>query len=128
MKRIRPRAPTRAFTLIELLVVLAIVATLLTLALPRYFHSVERSREAVLRHDLKVMREAIDQFHADLGRYPTSLDELAQRKYLRRLPVDPITDSETSWIPVPPTQGSGLFDVRSGAEGHGLDGTPYQSW
>lgn len=118
----------RGFTLIELLVVLAIVAMLLTLALPRYFHSVERSREAVLKHDLQVMRDAIDKFYADLGRFPGSLDELAQRKYLRKVPIDPITDSETSWIAMPPAEGTGIHDVRSGASGSGLNGTAYETW
>lgn len=124
------RAQRRAggFTLIELIVVLAIVALLVTLALPRYFHSVERSREAVLRHDLKTMRDAIDKFFADQGRYPAALDELAQRRYLRSVPPDPITDSAATWVVVPPGDGSGVYDVRSGAPGTGLDGTPYEGW
>ena len=124
---LRTRA-ARGFTLIELIVVLAIVAMLVTLALPRYFHSVERSREAVLRHDLRSLRNAIDQFCADQGRYPASLDELAQRRYLRSVPVDPLTDSATSWVIVAPSDGAGVYDVRSGAQGNSLDGSPYESW
>jgi general secretion pathway protein G len=116
------------FTLIELIVVLAIVAMLVTLALPRYFHSVERSREAVLRHDLRSLRDAIDKFVADQGRYPASLDELAQRHYLRSVPVDPVTDSATSWVIIAPSDTTGVYDVRSGAPGASLDGTPYESW
>ena len=116
------------FTLIELIVVLAIVALLLTVAVPRYFHSVARSREAVLRHDLRSMREAIDKFLADQGRYPATLDELAERRYLRSIPVDPITDRADAWIVVAPPDGAGVIDVRSGAPGAALDGTPYQGW
>ena len=117
------------FTLIELIVVMAIVATLLTLALPRYFHSVQRGKEAVLKHDLRAMRDAIDKFLGDQGRYPVTLDELAERKYLRKLPVDPITDSAASWVPLaPPGLEIGVQDVRSGAPGNSLDGQPYESW
>ncbi|OYU00182.1 MAG: type II secretion system protein G [Burkholderiales bacterium PBB1] len=119
------------FTLIEMMVVMAIVATLLTLALPRYFHSVERSREAVLKHDLRTLRDAIDRHLADRGRYPQTLDELVERRYLRRVPPDPITDSVSTWITLPPPEGElrdGVYDVRSGAPGNSLDGEPYDSW
>ena len=80
----------RGFTLIELMVVMAIIATLLTLALPRYFGSLERSKEAVLKENLYQMREAISHYHADRGRYPETLESLAADKYLRKVPVDPI--------------------------------------
>lgn len=119
------------FTLVELMVVMAIIATLLTLALPRYFHSVDRSREAVLRQDLHIMRDAIDKFMADRGRYPATLEELAERRYLRKVPPDPITDSASTWIVVaPPGNESpeGVYDVRSGAPGNSLDGEAYESW
>lgn len=119
---------TRGFTLIELMVVMAIVAMLTTLAWPRYLHSVDRSREAVLKHDLRTMREAIDRHLADRGRYPSSLEELAERRYLRRVPEDPITQSSTTWTVVPPpdaTSGGGVYDVRSGAPGTSLEGEPY---
>ena len=118
------------FTLIELLVVLAVIATLLTLALPRYFGSVDRSKEAVLKENLYQMREAISRFHADRGRYPESLEALAAEKYLRKVPIDPISDTATSWIVVPPDdpQKGGVYDVRSGAPGKGSDGTEYQQW
>jgi general secretion pathway protein G len=84
---------TRGFTLIELLVVLAIVSTLLMLVAPRYFQSVDAAKEAVLRDNLRTTRDTIDKFHADLGRYPDSLEEMVERKYLRALPIDPITES-----------------------------------
>ncbi len=124
-------ARAKGFTLMELMVVMAIIASLLTLALPRYFHSVDRSREAVLRQDLHTMRDAIDKFMADRGRYPATLEELAEKRYLRRVPPDPITDSATTWIVVPPPEGEtqdGVYDVRSGAPGASLDGEAYESW
>ncbi|MBC7995260.1 MAG: prepilin-type N-terminal cleavage/methylation domain-containing protein [Rhizobacter sp.] len=121
----------RGFTLMELMVVMAIIASLMTLALPRYFNSVERSREAVLRQDLSIMRDAIDKFFADRGRYPNTLDELAERRYLRRVPVDPVTESASTWVVVAPPEGEvreGVYDVRSGAPGQSLDGEAYESW
>jgi general secretion pathway protein G len=123
-------ATDRGFTLIELLVVLAIIATLLSLALPRYFHSVERAREAVLRQNLATLRDALDKYYGDTGQYPNNLQDLVTRKYLRAIPVDPITESSTTWIPIPPDEPAegGIRDVRSGAPGNGSDGTPYASW
>jgi len=121
----------RGFTLIELLVVLAILATLLTLAVPRYIASVERSREAVLRQNLAALRNALDQFHGDTGKYPEALEDLVKRRYLREVPVDPITESATTWIVRPPPAeagGTGVYDVRSGAEGKANDGTEYGAW
>jgi general secretion pathway protein G len=119
----------RGFTLMELMVVMAIIASLLTLAMPRYFNSVERSKEAVLRQDLSIMRDAIDKFFADRGRYPATLEELAQKRYLRSIPVDPITDSSDTWIVVaPPDAEAGVYDVRSGAPGQSLGGDAYERW
>jgi len=118
------------FTLIELIVVMAIIALLVTIAVPRYFTSVERSKEAVLRTDLNVMREAIDKFYGDKGRYPENLDELVGKRYLRAVPRDPITESSDTWVVVPPEDPglSGVYDVRSGAAGSGVEGTPYNRW
>lgn len=122
-------AHRRGFTLIELLVVLAIIATLLTLAAPRYFQHVERSREAVLRENLATTRQAIDQYHADRGAWPESLDSLVQARYLRALPVDPVTERNDTWILVPPPDGdalaTGVYDLNSGAQGSTRDGVPY---
>ena len=127
----RPPRPRQGFTLIELLVVLAIIGTLLTIALPKYFNSVAHSREAVLHQDLRVMRTAIDQFLADTGHYPVTLDELVARRYLRRLPEDPVTGVASTWVSVAPPQGlaaTGVYDVRSGADGVSLDGSAYSQW
>ena len=127
----RTQRAARGFTLIELLVVLAIIGTLITLALPKYQHSVEHSREAALREDLHVMRTAIDQFLADNGHYPDSLDALVDKRYLRSIPKDPITNESTTWVPVSPPEGvagEGVYDVRSGAAGNALDGTDFARW
>lgn len=115
------------FTLIELLVVLAIVALLLTLALPRYFQSIDTSKEAVLRDNLRTTRETIDKFYSDTGRYPKSLDELVDKKYLHALPLDPITDSTATWIIVPPEDGEkgNVYNIKSGAPGNAKDGKLY---
>jgi general secretion pathway protein G len=120
----------RGFTLIELLVVLAIVATLLTLALPRYFSSVDRSKEAVLKENLYQMREAISRYHADKGKYPETLESLAADKYLRKVPLDPMTESAASWIVVRPENpdAGGVYDVKSGAAGKALDGSEFAQW
>lgn len=118
------------FTLIELLVVMTIVALLLTLALPRYFGSIDKSKEAVLKENLHQMREAISRYYADKGRYPESLDTLTTDKYLRRVPVDPITESSSTWQTVQPedAQKSGVYDVKSGAPGKSRDGSEYSQW
>ena len=118
------------FTLIELLVALAIIALLLSIAVPRYFGSLTRSEEAVLKENLTLMRDAIDKHYADTGRYPAALSELAAKKYLRTIPRDPITQSADTWVQVPPTDArlGGVYDVRSGAEGNGTDGRPYAQW
>ena len=120
----------RGFTLLELLVVMAILATLLTLAVPRYFRSLQRSREAVLKQDLTALRESIDRFYGDTGKYPPSLAALVEKRYLRSIPVDPIARTSDKWIVVDaddPDDG-GVKDVRSGAEGAGENGVPFADW
>ena len=125
-----PERSSRGFTLIELLVVLTILALLLTIAAPRYFHGVDKAKEATLRSDLRNMREAIDQYYGDHARYPDSLDELVQRGYLRKVPADPITGSMETWLILPPPEEveGQVSDIRSGAEGTGEDGIPYAEW
>ena len=119
-----------AFTLIELVVVMAIVSMLVALAAPRYFHSVERSKETVLRQDLTVMRDAIDKFYSDSGKYPEALDDLVTKRYLRKIPPDPITGRADTWQTLPPVESAkgAVYNVRSGAEGTALDGTTYSEW
>jgi general secretion pathway protein G len=121
---------TRGFTLIELLVVLAIVALLLTLAVPRFFPSVDGARETILADNLRNTRSVIDQYYADTGRYPDSLEQLVEKHYLRNVPVDPITESSETWIVVPPEETSkgAVYSIRSGAPGTGRNGRPYQEW
>jgi general secretion pathway protein G len=118
------------FTLIELLVVLSILALLLSLAAPKYFHSIDAAKETVLAENLRLAREAIDRFHADSGRYPESLDELVTRRYLRALPVDPVADNSTEWTLVapPPRIEGRVADLKSRARGSGRNGLPYASW
>ncbi|WP_193317021.1 type II secretion system protein [Janthinobacterium sp. FT14W] len=120
----------RGFTLIELLVVMALIGMLLSLSVPRYFGNVDKAKESVLRQNLAQTRDAIDKYFGDNGRYPDSLDEIVTRRYLRRLPVDPITDRSDSWVIVAPEKKDmgGVFDVRSGATGRARDGSEYASW
>jgi general secretion pathway protein G len=122
------RAP--GFTLVELLVVMAVLATLLTIVVPRYHSSVHRSKEAVLKENLYQLRDAIGKYHADKGKYPESLEALAAEKYLRKVPVDPVTDSAGTWVVVPAADPvtTGVWDVRSGAPGKSLDGTEFSAW
>ena len=123
----------KGFTLIELMVVMAIIATLLTIALPRYLGSVDRAREATLKQSLSVVRDAIDKFYADNARYPSDLTELEKMRYIRAVPVDPMTDSASTWTIVPPpstaaVQGSGVYDIKSGSNAKAADGSDVSTW
>ena len=121
---------TKGFTLIELLVVLGIVALMLTLAVPRYFPSIDKSKEVVLADNLRNVRNVIDQYYGDTGRYPDTLEQLVEKKYLRALPVDPVTDSDTTWVIIPPEDGAkgGVYNIKSGAPGNDRSGKPYADW
>jgi general secretion pathway protein G len=126
-----PKRSGAGFTLIELIVVLTVLALLLTIAVPRYFSHIEHAKEATLKQDLSVMRDAIDKFHGDKGRYPDQLDELVSARYIRTIPVDPITESASTWRVVPPTDTEAkgaVYDIKSGADGKSADGTPYGDW
>jgi len=120
----------RGFTLIELLVVMAVIATLLTIAVPRYFRSIQRSREAVLKQDLTTLRESIDKFYGDTGKHPQTLAALVEKRYLRSIPVDPIARTAEKWMVVnsDDPEDNGVKDVKSGAEGAGENGVPYGEW
>jgi general secretion pathway protein G len=108
------------FTLIELLVVLAIIAMLISVAMPRYFQSIDVAKETTLAENLRATRETIDKFYGDTGQYPESLDQLKEKNYLRAVPVDPVTESAQTWIIVPPQAGvkGKVFNIRSGATGN----------
>jgi len=118
------------FTLIELIVVMTIIALLLTIAVPRYFHSIEKSKEAVLHQNLASTRQVIDKYFSDNGKYPDTLDDLVSKKYLRAPPYDPITDSTTTWLIIAPevADKGALYDIKSGAPGTSLDGSEYKDW
>lgn len=124
------RLAERGFTLIELLVVLAIISTLVTLAMPRYFHSLKKSKEAVLKENLWIMRDALDKYYGDVGKYPDRIEDLTAKKYLRAIPVDPITDKSSTWRVIPPAdpEKGGVYDVKSGAEGMSTAGGSYSDW
>jgi len=123
-------ARRRGFTLVELLVVLAIVATLLTLAAPQYFGTVDRAKETVLKENLAVMRDAIDKFYGDTGKYPDSLKTLVEKRYLRAIPADPLTEKKDGWVEIRATTPgvNGIVDVQSGAPGKDGDGVEFKDY
>jgi general secretion pathway protein G len=118
----------QGFTLIELLIVVSIIGILATLAAPSYQASVIKAREAALRQDLFTMRDVLDQHRADQGKYPSSLQALVSAGYLRGIPKDPFTNSATSWQEMTDAAEGGIFDVFSGSEFVGTNGTPYNRW
>lgn len=121
---------THGFTLIELLVVMAIVASLLSIVLPRYIDQTDKAKEAALRENLSALRNVIDQYYGDTGHYPASLELLVEKKYIRNIPLDPITERYDTWQLIEQTQNNhtGIFDIKSTAEGNGIDGTAYTTW
>lgn len=131
-------ARSRGFTLIEMIIVLTLIGILVGLALPNYKSAVKKARESVLKEDLFQIRKLIDQYHTDKGKYPASLQALVDESYLRKLMVDPVTGKSDTWIEireqptvdeiVQPGAEFGMIDIKSGAEGSGLDGTPYSTW
>jgi general secretion pathway protein G len=123
------------FTLIELLIVIALITILASMGVVQYRNSIQNSREAVLRTDLFRMRDAIDQYYADKGKYPSSLDTLVSDGYMRKIPEDPITKSADTWQtepaepdPTNPSAEPGIYNVKSGATGTALDGSSYADW
>ena len=133
MKRFR--RVERGFTMIEIMIVISLIIVLTTMGMTQYRHSVIYSRESVLKEDLFRMRDAIDQYYADKGQYPGTLDALVSDGYVRRIPEDPFTKNSSSWQTVPaepdpnnPTAEAGVYDVKSGSDATALDGTKYSEW
>jgi general secretion pathway protein G len=123
------------FTLVELLIVISLISILAAMGLVQYRNSVVSAKEATLKQDLFRMRDAIDQYYADKGKYPSALDSLVTDGYMRRIPEDPFTKSADSWQTVPaepdpnnPSGEPGVYDVKSGAQGTSLDGSNYSDW
>ena len=131
----RIRSGRAGFTLIEIMIVMAIVTILVSMAVPLYQKSILRAKESVLRNNLFTLRTVIDEYTYDKQKAPQSLEDLVRDGYLRQIPVDPITGSNSSWkiimeeamASVSQTE-PGIFDVRSGAEKTSLEGTPYAEW
>ena len=135
MRTMRRRAG--GFTLIEVLIVVAIVGLLAAIAIPQYRHAQTKAREAVLKTDLYIFRDVINQYYADKQKYPSSLEDLVTDGYIRAIPVDPMTGSAETWVTVQEELGEleegstvepGIYDVKSGSEGTGSDGRPYSEW
>ena len=124
------RRQSNGFTLVELLVVLTIIALLVSIVAPDYVGRVHRAEETVLQENLTLMRDALDKHFADRGRYPKALDELVSQRYLRAIPRDPLTQTNTSWLVVAPVdvQKGSVYDIHSGAKGVGSNGVPYERW
>ena len=144
-RRSRTRAAQSGFTLLELIVVVAIIGILATIAMPALKDMPRRAQEAVLKTNLHTIRDLIDQYYGDKGRYPPTLEVLVELGYVRQVPFDPITKSNTTWVLIfddpaadpeaipaetdlPEGGEPGVFDVRSGSQRNSLDGTPYAEW
>jgi len=132
-RQLRDGAP--GFTMIELLVVMTLIVILATMGMSQYKSSMIHAREATLKEDLFRMRDAIDQYYADKGQYPSTLEALVSDGYMRKMPEDPFTKSTSTWQSIPaepdpnnPTAEPGVYDVKSGSEATALDGTKYAEW
>lgn len=129
MQNGKPLKSPHGFTMIEIMIVMAMVAILITLAAPRYIDGLARSKEVALKQNLKEMRDAIDQYHADKGRYPASLTALVDEKYLRFIPLDPATERDDTWQPsYQMGDERGVYDVHSGASQRSRQGASYSEW
>jgi general secretion pathway protein G len=135
VKYVLTRRSDRGFTLVELLVVISLISILAAMGLVQYKNSILRTQESVLKTDLFRVRDAIDQYYADKGKYPASLDSLVSDGYLRKIPEDPVTKSTDTWQTIPaeadpnnPSSEPGIYDIKSGAPGTALDGTNYSDW
>lgn len=135
MEPITPTGKTRGFTMVELMIVMAIIVILISIAIPQYQKAIVRAKESVLKNNLMTLRQVIDEYTYDKQKAPQSLTDLVPAGYLREIPIDPMTDSNQTWKTinedalqsVDQTE-PGIFDVKSGSEKTGLDGTPYADW
>lgn len=118
----------RGFTLVELLLVLFLVVMLTSIVTPIIFNSIHRARESTLKEDLHVIRKAIDDFYADTGKYPESLETLVDKRYIRMIPVDPMTDRSDSWVIEYSSEGKGIKNIHSNSEVESLEGSRYRDW
>ncbi len=121
----------RGFTLVELLLVLLLVALLASLVAPVVTGGIQRARESTLKEDLYTLRKAIDEYYADMGAYPAELEELVRKRYLRRIPNDPLTEKRDSWVLVwseDDKAGKGILDIRSGSQERASDGSYFKDW
>ncbi|MEQ6341165.1 MAG: prepilin-type N-terminal cleavage/methylation domain-containing protein [Gammaproteobacteria bacterium] len=116
----------QGFTLVELMVVLVLIVTLASLAAPLVTNSIQRGREAVLKEDLLVMRKAIDDYYSDTGNYPEDIKQLMEKRYLRKIPVDPLTERSDTWREV--RDDAGIIDIKSGADGKAANDESYSEW
>ena len=123
----------KGFTLIELLIVMSIIAILATIAQPSFKQAIIKARESVLKEDLFILRDVIDQYYSDKSKYPSALDDLAKEGYIRGIPKDPFTNSADTWQIIyseseAEGEEQGIYDVHSGSDMVALDGTPYNEW
>ncbi len=126
----------KGFTLAELLIVMALIGILASIAIPQFKHATKRAKETVLKENLYIIRKVIDEYYSDKGKYPPTLQTLVEEGYLRRIPIDPITGSDKTWVIIrePLTEETmykeelGIIDVKSGSDEIALDGTPYNTW
>ena len=135
LRHARLRQREGGWTLIELMVVIALIMILATMGLVQYRNSITAAKEATLKSQLFIMRDAIDQYYADKGKYPESIQTLVSESYIRAVPQDPFTTSNDTWQtiqadpePNQPTASPGIFDVKSGFDGTALDGSRYADW
>lgn len=130
------RKNNKGFTLAELLIVMVLIGILASIAIPQFKHATKKAKEAVLKENLYILRKVIDDYYSDKGKYPPSLEALVEEGYLRRIPIDPITGSDKTWVLIrePFTEENiyqeelGIIDVKSGSKEISLDGTPYNTW
>lgn len=124
----------KGYTLIELMIVVAIAGILISLAIPNFQQSAMKAKETALKQNLFTMRTVLDQYYADRGDYPDSLDSLVEAQYLRSIPIDPFTKSSTTWAEIFEEQEegddspTGIYDIKSGSDAVAGDGTPYKEW